>query len=64
MEMVSKPRHVDFKVPNPGSFNTVFEKKENTGGQMGHTKKYFFLKQEITFNSIIDLKVVVQVTLW
>ncbi len=28
------------KVPNPGKFNTVFDKRENTGGQIGHTKKY------------------------
>jgi len=24
----------------PGSFNTVFETKKNTGSQMGHTKKF------------------------
>jgi len=43
MEMVSKPCQVDLSTPNPGSVNTVFEKQENTGSQMGHTKKYFVL---------------------
>jgi hypothetical protein len=29
------------KVPNPVSFNTVFEKERKyTGSQVGHTKKY------------------------
>jgi len=35
------------KVPNPVSFNTVFEKERKyTGSQVGHTKKY--LKKTLT----------------
>jgi len=37
MELVSKPCPRLINVPNPG--HSMIEKKENTGSQMGHTKK-------------------------
>jgi len=38
MEMVSKPCQDLFL--HPILFHSIIEKKENTGSQMGHTKKY------------------------
>jgi hypothetical protein len=41
-----------FKYPQSW-FNTIFEKKENTGSQMGHTKKYLLKKKKVS-NLIAD----------